>query len=179
MHQICIFLWWRLQRTSFSVASYKGRRASKYIYFISFSFSFQSGSRLTRFCLSWCFRFKPDVISGLVTKATIGWVLETILLKASLFTLGSANAPTLDVVAYGGYAFIGISVTVVTRFLSIYAYYFAWVYTSLCMAIFLVRTMKRLLFAETRRYDRDSTMLNYLLILMGVAQFPLFYWLAR
>lgn len=124
-------------------------------------------------------KFKPDLISGLVTKATIGWGVETVLLKVSLFTLGSAEAPTLDVVAYGGYAFIGISVTVVTRFLSTYAYYIAWVYTSLCMAIFLVRTMKRLLFTETRRYDRDSTMANYLLLLMGVAQFPVFYWLTR
>lgn len=122
-------------------------------------------------------KFKPDVISSLVTKATIGWAIETVILKASLLTLGSGDAPTLDVVAYGGYAFIGVSLSVFAHLLSTYAYYITWAYTSLCMANFLVKTMKRLLFAEARRYDRDSTRHHYLLLLMGVAQFPLFYWL--
>lgn len=122
-------------------------------------------------------KFKPDVISSLVTKATIGWAVETVILKASLLTLGSGDAPTLDVVAYGGYAFIGVSLSVFAHLLSTYAYYITWAYTSLCMANFLVKTMKRLLFAEARRYDRDSTRHHYLLLLMGVAQFPLFYWL--
>ena len=31
-------------------------------------------------------------------------------------------------------------------------YYAAWLYCSLCMAIFLVRTLKRIIFQEARNY---------------------------
>ncbi|KAH8975414.1 hypothetical protein BDL97_01G156300 [Sphagnum fallax] len=124
-------------------------------------------------------KFTPDVMGALFTKAVLGWAVETILLKSSLFALGSSDAPLLDVVAYGGYSFIGVSVSVLASMLWSYAYYITLPWTSLCMANFLVRTMKRLLFAEARSYDRDSTRHHYLLLLMGVAQFPLFYWLVR
>jgi len=124
-------------------------------------------------------RFKPDVMSGLVTKATVGWAVETIMLKSLGWALGSKDAPTLDILAYGGYSFIGVSLAVFFNLFSTYAYYLTWIYTSLCMASFLVRTMKRLLFAEARRYDRDSTRHHYLLLLMALAQFPLFYWLVH
>ena len=33
-----------------------------------------------------------------------------------------------------------------------WAYYTAWLYCSLCMAIFLVRTLKRIIFQEARNY---------------------------
>ncbi len=129
--------------------------------------------------IQWHDRFTPDVMGALFTKAVLGWAVETILLKSSLFALGSSDAPLLDVVAYGGYSFIGVSVSVLASMLWSYAYYITLPWTSLCMANFLVRTMKRLLFAEARSYDRDSTRHHYLLLLMGVAQFPLFYWLVR
>jgi hypothetical protein len=118
-------------------------------------------------------------MGALFTKAVLGWAVETILLKSSLFALGSTDAPLLDVLAYGGYSFIGVSVSVLASMVWSYAYYLTLPWTSLCMANFLVRTMKRLLFAEARSYDRDSTRHHYFLLLMGVAQFPLFYWLVR
>lgn len=133
---------------------------------------------LCGFMLGQTGKFKPDVMSGLVTKATLAWFMETIILKSLGWGLGSGDAPTLDVVAYGGYSFIGISLSMLARLFSTYAYYITLAYTSLCMASFLVRTMKRLLFAEARRYDRDSTRRHYLLLLMALAQFPLFYWLS-
>ncbi len=142
--------------------------------------SFETYLYMLGFLLCLCHdRFTPDVISGLFTKAVLGWTVETILLKSALFALGSSDAPLLDVVAYGGYSFIGLSASVLASMVWSYAYYLALPWTSLCMANFLVRTMKRLLFAEARSYDRDSTRHHYLLLLMGVAQFPLFYWLVR
>lgn len=122
-------------------------------------------------------KFKPDVMSAQFTKALIGWAAETILLKSFLFALGSGDAPTLDVVAYGGYSFIGVSLSVLSRMVWRYAYYIILPWTALCMAGFLVKTMKRLLFAEARRYDRDSTRHHYLLLFMAVLQFPFFWWL--
>ena len=36
----------------------------------------------------------------------------------------------------------------------LWAYRAAWVYGSLCMAVFMVRTMKRVIFYESRQYSR-------------------------
>ncbi len=35
-----------------------------------------------------------------------------------------------------------------------WSYYAAWIYGSLCMATFIVRTMKRVLFREARQYSK-------------------------
>lgn len=45
------------------------------------------------------------------------------------------------------------------------------------MGIFLVKTMKRVLFAEVRSYD--SSKHHYLLLFIALAQFPLFTWLGN
>ena len=36
-----------------------------------------------------------------------------------------------------------------------WAYYGVWLYCSLCMAVFLVRTLKRAVFQEARNYGKD------------------------
>ncbi|KAF9597926.1 hypothetical protein IFM89_022628 [Coptis chinensis] len=43
------------------------------------------------------------------------------------------------------------------------------------LGVFLVKTMKRILFAEIRSYD--SSKQNYALLFMALAQFPFFMWL--
>ncbi|KAI4378774.1 hypothetical protein MLD38_016207 [Melastoma candidum] len=48
---------------------------------------------------------------------------------------------------------------------------------SLGSGIFLVKTMKRVLFAEVRTYD--SSRHHYLLLFIALAQFPLFMWLGN
>ncbi len=62
--------------------------------------SFETDLYMIVFLLHLCHdRFTPDVISGLFTKAVLGWTVETILLKSALFALGSSDAPLLDMVA--------------------------------------------------------------------------------
>ncbi|BBN12484.1 protein transport protein YIF1 [Marchantia polymorpha subsp. ruderalis] len=124
-------------------------------------------------------KFTSDVMGAKFTKALVGWAAEVVLLRCSLYALGSGDAPILDVVAYSGYAFVGVSFAILFRILSSY-WIVPWVvglWTGLCMAIFLVKTMKRILFAEVRSYDRDSSRHHYLLLFMGVVQLPLFFWL--
>ncbi|XP_015962564.1 uncharacterized protein LOC107486531 [Arachis duranensis] len=122
-------------------------------------------------------KFSPEALNWLFIKGLLGWFMQASLLKMILLTLGGGEAPLLDIVAYTGYTFTGMSLAVAGRILSSYAYYFLMLWTCLCMGIFLVKTMKRVLFAEVRSYD--SSKHHYLLLFIALAQFPLFIWLGN
>ncbi|KAK9706650.1 hypothetical protein RND81_07G141900 [Saponaria officinalis] len=122
-------------------------------------------------------KFNPEAVNWLFMKGMVGWFLQVSLLKLSLFSLSSGEAPLLDVVAYAGYAFTGISLAVLGRLLWKHSYYVLLPWTCLCMGIFLVKTMKRVLYAEVRSYDSGKH--HVLLLLIALAQFPLFIWLGN
>ncbi|XP_056849175.1 uncharacterized protein LOC108821052 isoform X2 [Raphanus sativus] len=58
-----------------------------------------------------------------------------------------------------------------------YSYYALMPWTCLCTGVFLVKTMKRVLFAEVRSYD--SSRHHYLLLFLALVQFPLLIWLGN
>ncbi|KAK1276902.1 hypothetical protein QJS04_geneDACA005747 [Acorus gramineus] len=120
-------------------------------------------------------KFSPEALSLLFTKGLAGWFLQVLLLKGILYTLGSGEAPLLDIVSYGGYAFTSISLAVLLRIFWGNSYYFMMPWMCVCMGVFLVKTMKRVLFAEMRNHG--SSRLNYILLFMAAVQFPLFFWL--
>ncbi|GAB4855047.1 hypothetical protein Ancab_023632 [Ancistrocladus abbreviatus] len=122
-------------------------------------------------------KFTPEAVNWLFMKGLVGWFFQVMLLKLSLYSLSSGEAPLLDVVAYAGYSFTGISLAILGRMLWSYSYYLLMPWTCLCMGIFLVKTMKRVLYAEVRSYD--SRRHHYLLLLIAMAQFPLFIWLGN
>ncbi|MED6168784.1 hypothetical protein PIB30_118058 [Stylosanthes scabra] len=122
-------------------------------------------------------RFSPEALNWLFIKGLLGWFMQASLLKVTLLSLGGGEAPLLDIIAYAGYTFTGISLAVAGRIVSSYSYYLLMVWTCLCMGIFLVKTMKRVLFAEVRSYD--SSKHHYLLLFIALAQFPLFIWLGN
>lgn len=122
-------------------------------------------------------KFSPEAFSLQFTKGLLGWFLNAILIRLSLYALGNGGATILDVVSYAGYAFVGVSISIMARLVWHYSYYVVMPLTSLCMAIFLVKTMKRVVFAEVRSFERDSSKHHYLLLFMALAQFPLSFWL--
>lgn len=103
--------------------------------------------------------------------------MQVALLKVTLLSLGSGEAPLLDIVAYGGYTFTGLALAVLGKIFITYAYYIVMPCTCLCMGIFLVKTMKRVLFTEVRTFD--SSRHHYLLLFIALAQFPIFSWLGN
>ncbi|PNY01005.1 protein YIF1B-like, partial [Trifolium pratense] len=122
-------------------------------------------------------RFSPEALNWLFIKGLVGWFMQTALLKVTLLSLGSGEAPLLDIVAYAGYTFAGMSLAALGKIISGYSYYILMPWTCLCMGVFLVKTMKRVLFAEVRSYD--SSKHHYLLLFIALAQFPLFIWLGN
>ncbi|XP_055814205.1 uncharacterized protein LOC129883603 [Solanum dulcamara] len=122
-------------------------------------------------------RFSPEALSWLFIKGLVGWFLQVSLSKVTLFSLGSGEALLLDIVSYAGYAFAGLSIALLGTIIWNYSYYFLMPWTCLYMGIFLVKTMKRVLFAEVRTYDSSSH--HYLLLFIALAQFPLLFWLGK
>jgi hypothetical protein len=103
--------------------------------------------------------------------------MQVALLKMILLSLGSGEAPLLDIVAYAGYTFTGMCFAVLGKILSGYSYCILMPCACLCMGIFLVKTMKRVLFAEVRSFD--SSRHHFLLLLIALVQFPFFAWLGN
>ncbi|KAK6286749.1 hypothetical protein POUND7_012928 [Theobroma cacao] len=122
-------------------------------------------------------KFSPEALNWQFVKGMLGWFLQVMLLKISLLSLGGGESPLLDMIAYAGYSFTGMCVAVVARITLSYAYYFIVLWICLCMGTFLVKTMKRTLFAEIRSYD--SSRHHYLLLSIALAQFPLIFWLSN
>lgn len=122
-------------------------------------------------------RFTPEALNWLFMKGAVGWFLQVMLLKITLLSLGSGEAPLLDIVAYAGYTFTGLCLAVLGKIIWGYSYYVLIPWTCLCTGVFLVKTMKRVLFAEARSYD--SSRHHYLLIFVALAQFPLLMWLGN
>ncbi|KAJ0966236.1 hypothetical protein J5N97_027374 [Dioscorea zingiberensis] len=69
-------------------------------------------------------KFSPEALSLQFTRGLAGWLLQVMMLKGLLYSLGSGEAPFLDIVAYGGYAFTGLSVAILTRLVWNHSYYF-------------------------------------------------------
>lgn len=126
-------------------------------------------------------KFKPDIVYNTASGTFLAWLLHTLLLKIILSALGiSSAAPFLELAAYAGYSFTAACTSLLSSLvLGGMGYHIVWAYGSLCCAIFLVRTMKRVIFQETRNYSMESTRHNYLLLGLAVFQFPFNAWLSR
>ncbi|ONH92664.1 hypothetical protein PRUPE_8G187900 [Prunus persica] len=122
-------------------------------------------------------KFSPEAINWQFVKGMIGWLLQVMLLKASLSSLGGGEAPLLDMIAYTGYTFTGLCVAVLGRITLSYAYYLIIIWTSMCSGIFLAKTIKITLYAELHSYD--ANMHHYLLLGIAFSQFPLIIWLSN
>ena len=59
-----------------------------------------------------------------------------------------------------------------------WAFRVAWAYGAAMCGVFLVRTLKCVIFHEARRTAIDSKRHNYLLLALWLAQFPFCYYLA-
>ncbi|GAB4817101.1 hypothetical protein N2152v2_004147 [Parachlorella kessleri] len=126
-------------------------------------------------------KFQPDMVYNTASSALLAWLLHTLVLRIMMAMLGIGSVvPFLELVSYAGYAFVPACGSLLAAMtLGGMGYHIVWAYGSLCMAIFLVRTMKRVIFQEARHYSLESTTHNYLLLGLAVLQFPFNAWLAR
>ncbi|KAK4337684.1 hypothetical protein RND71_042171 [Anisodus tanguticus] len=124
-------------------------------------------------------KFSPEALGVHFTTGLLIWLLQVLLLEATLHSLGSGEVPLLDIVAYGGYIFVGASIILLSRIIWDYAFYLVTIFECFCMGVFLIKTMKRILISEVRSFEKHSTKRNYLLLFMALSQIPLLFWLGN
>ncbi|XP_021714445.1 protein YIF1B-A-like [Chenopodium quinoa] len=132
---------------------------------------------LAGFSLGLSGKFNPETVNWLLMKGLVGWIFQVVGLKVSLMSLSIGETPLLDIVAYAGYAFTGISLALFGKLFWRHSYYIVLLLSCLSMGIFLVKTMKRVLYAEVRSHNSGKH--HVLLLFITLAQFPLFLWLGN
>ena len=123
------------------------------------------------------FRFSPEALSVQFTNGLLCWLFQVLLLEATLQSLGGGDVAVLDIVAYGGYSFVAASVAVLARVVWRASFYGVALWECLCMGVFFVKTMKRILISEVTSSQKHSSKCHYLLLLVALAQAPLLFWL--
>jgi len=106
----------------------------------------------------------------------------------------SSTLTWIESLCYTGYTFVLLTFQVFGSWIRVrFTFLFFWIYSSLCMGVFLVRSLKRLMYHEARHYGKSKTFLvivlmfvvlggdinrfNYLLLCLACFQFVLFYFL--
>ena len=124
-------------------------------------------------------KYSPESMYSIAWSGSVSWILHSLLLALALRVMSLPSSPPwLEIFAYTGYAYAPACLVLVSgTFGGKWAYYLTWAYFSFCMAVFLVRTLKRAVFQEAGNYGKDLTMTNYLLLALAVFQFPLLFYL--
>ncbi|PON99378.1 Yif1 family [Trema orientale] len=124
-------------------------------------------------------KFSPEALNIQFKNGLLCWLLQVLLLEATLQSLGAGDVAVLDVVAYAGYTFVAGSVTLLARSTAwSYSFHGVMMCECICMGVFLIKTMKRILIAEVTSSQKHSSKCHYLLLFVALAQAPLLFWLA-
>ncbi|KAK5814164.1 hypothetical protein PVK06_029616 [Gossypium arboreum] len=83
-------------------------------------------------------KFSPEALGVQATNGMLGWLFQ-VLLEATLHTFGDGDVPLLDIVAYVGYTFVAVSITIVWRTIWSYSFYVVAVWECLSMGMLLVK----------------------------------------
>eukprot|EP00884_Botryococcus_braunii_P016940 jgi/Botrbrau1/392/Bobra.110_2s0047.1 len=97
--------------------------------------------------------FTPATMMDMAQAAIVAWVIHSFAIKATIARLA---APFVGVWPY----------RVITG------------YASMMLAVFMVRSMKRVIFQEARGSRIDSSRHNYVLLVLGLLEFPFVFWLS-
>ncbi|KAF8062954.1 yif1b-a [Scenedesmus sp. PABB004] len=123
--------------------------------------------------------FKPDAMSSALYSACFAWAAHWLLARLLLRGVGAGGVPWAELAAYTGYPFLAVSAATAAGALGGRpGYYAVGAYGALASAVFLVKTMKRVIFLETRSYGADVRTSNYLLLGLALFQFPFMWWMA-
>lgn len=132
-------------------------------------------------------RFSPEQI-GISASSALAWtVVEMAVYMATLYITNiQTNLKMLDLLAYSGYKYVGVILSVLTSLVfSTTGYYVALLYSSLALAFFLVRALKAQVLSETQTENTQygtpsigSKRKLYFLLFVAVTQPLLSWWLS-
>lgn len=125
-------------------------------------------------------RFSPEQI-GVQSSSALAWCLvELALYSCALYVANiQTNLRTLDLVAYSGYKFFGVIVSILVSLVGgKSAYYAVLLYASLALMFFLTRSLKAQILPDTDQHFAGYKRRLYFLFALAVAQPVLSWWLS-
>lgn len=122
--------------------------------------------------------FTAEVLARYISKGFGVLALEVFIIKIGLYLINARYTPLLDVIAYRGYKFVGVVLTMATGLIARRVYWFVMVYSAAAMAIFLMRSHRRIILPRDVdvQQAQDLAKRNGFLLFLSVLQFPI-YWL--
>lgn len=122
--------------------------------------------------------FTAEVLAKYFSKGFGVLTLEVLVIKLGLYLISARPTPWLDVIAYRGYKFVGVIIAMLCELVFPRLYYFVFFYTAFAMAIFLMRSHRRIILPQgsERQSLGDLPQRNAFLLFVCALQFPI-YWL--
>lgn len=125
--------------------------------------------------------FQADVLAKYFSKGLGVLSMEVLIIKLGLYLINARPTPWLDVIAYRGYKFIGVVLTIVLGLAFRRLYYPALFYSATAMGIFLMRSHRRIILPRDMdvREGQDLVRRNAFLLFVWLLQYPIYWILAR
>jgi len=125
--------------------------------------------------------YKPEVMYAAAWSGCWSWGVNALVMYVVLRAMSlPSSVPWMELLSYTGYSYVYACVIVGTGVLfGRTAYYVSWLYCAMCMAIFLVSTLKRAVFQEARNLGHDMSRVNYMLLALALWQLPYLFWLSN
>ena len=122
--------------------------------------------------------FHANVLAKYFSKGLGVLSLEVLIVKLGLYLVNARPTPWLDIIAYRGYKFVGVVVAMASWLLMPKLYLPALLYAASAMAIFLMRSHRRIILPRDVNLQQatDLARRNGFLLFLSVLQYPI-YWM--
>lgn len=121
--------------------------------------------------------FRAEVLAKYFSKGLGVLSFEVLIIKLGLYLINARPTPWLDVIAYRGYKFVGVVLTMAGGLVFPKLYIALLVYAATAMAIFMMRSHRRIILPRDvdTRHTQDLARRNAFLLFLSLLQFPI-YW---
>lgn len=125
--------------------------------------------------------FKAEVLANYFSKGLGVLTMEVLVIKLGLYLINARPTPWLDVIAYRGYKFVGVVLTIMLGLLLPKLYVPTLLYSATAMGIFLMRSHRRIILPRDvdMNQAQDLARRNAFLLFVCVFQYPIYWILAR
>lgn len=120
--------------------------------------------------------FRAEMLAKYFSKGLGVLTLEVLIIKLGLYLINARPTPWLDVIAYRGYKFVGVVLTMMMGLVFRPMYYPALFYSASAMGIFLMRSHRRIILPRDMdmQQTQDLARRNAFLLFVSVLQFPIY-----
>ncbi|EGG23207.1 hypothetical protein DFA_05339 [Cavenderia fasciculata] len=120
--------------------------------------------------------FSPDKLGTAISKGIVGWLIEIGIFRLGSFFSNSYSIPIYDMIAYSGYKYVLMVITIISSILTGgYISFFVKIYLVACLGVFILKTLRVVMVSDNsanshhdmHQQHEGSAMRNY--FVFGVA----------